>query len=112
MAIIHSAIYLTSYYISKVVHNQKKQLSLLLFVRPEGFEPSTLGAEIRYSIQLNYGRNFHFPHKLATLKQGAMVKWSANLGKKTKLSKKLSDFKILPGLPVSPHPLATQLTAP
>ena len=26
-------------------------------VRPEGFEPSTLGAEIRYSIQLNYGRN-------------------------------------------------------
>ncbi len=25
-------------------------------VRPEGFEPSTLGAEIRYSIQLNYGR--------------------------------------------------------
>lgn len=25
------------------------------FVHPEGFEPSTLGAEIRYSIQLNYG---------------------------------------------------------
>lgn len=25
-------------------------------VRPEGFEPSTTGAEIRYSIQLNYGR--------------------------------------------------------
>lgn len=23
-------------------------------VHPEGFEPSTLGAEIRYSIQLNY----------------------------------------------------------
>ena len=26
------------------------------FARPEGFEPSTPGAEIRYSIQLNYGR--------------------------------------------------------
>lgn len=25
-------------------------------VRSEGFEPSTLGAEIRYSIQLNYER--------------------------------------------------------
>ena len=25
-------------------------------VRAEGFEPSTLGAEIRYSIQLNYAR--------------------------------------------------------
>lgn len=30
------------------------------FVRPEGFEPSTPGAEIRYSIQLNYGRLFTF----------------------------------------------------
>jgi hypothetical protein len=27
-------------------------------VRAEGFEPSTLGAEIRYSIQLNYARLF------------------------------------------------------
>ena len=25
-------------------------------IRPEGFEPSTLGSEDRYSIQLNYGR--------------------------------------------------------
>lgn len=28
---------------------------LFTMVTPEGFEPSTLGAEIRYSIQLNYG---------------------------------------------------------
>lgn len=36
-----------------------------LDVRPEGFEPSTPGAEIRYSIQLNYGRiNEYFLPKI------------------------------------------------
>lgn len=30
-------------------------LYILYFVTPEGFEPPTNGAEIRYSIQLNYG---------------------------------------------------------
>lgn len=54
----------------KMGSKPKNQLQSRL-VRPEGFEPSTLGAEIRYSIQLNYGR-----------------KWSANLNKKDNLSKK------------------------
>lgn len=38
---------------------KKPRLSSELFVRSEGFEPSTLGAEIRYSIQLNYERKMN-----------------------------------------------------
>ena len=44
----------------KVSVEQKKPFALakgFKIVRAEGFEPSTLGAEIRYSIQLNYARN-------------------------------------------------------
>jgi len=37
---------------------KKPWISSRAYVRAEGFEPSTLGAEIRYSIQLNYARLF------------------------------------------------------
>ncbi len=43
------------------MHNPKKLTyvgKLLLLVTPEGFKPPTLGAEIRYSIQLSYGAKF------------------------------------------------------
>lgn len=37
---------------------KKTSTKLLTFVTSKGFEPPTLGAEIRYSIQLNYEAGF------------------------------------------------------
>lgn len=45
--------YYTNYKIKKGKSTLKNAFSLQ--VTPEGFEPPTDGAEIRYSIQLNYG---------------------------------------------------------
>ena len=39
----------------KKSNQHKIRWLLFIYVTPEGFEPSTLRAEIWYSIQLNYG---------------------------------------------------------
>ena len=41
---------------NKLLKQKNKQINLLIFlVTPTGFKPVTAGAEIQYSIQLNYG---------------------------------------------------------
>ncbi|GEM_PF-3062408 len=41
--------------LTTITHKKEKHFINASLVTPEGFEPPTVGAEIQYSIQLNYG---------------------------------------------------------
>jgi hypothetical protein len=52
---------------------RKPKTPLILLARPEGFEPPTLGSEVRCSVQLSYGRHLVWPSSTLML-DGARVR--------------------------------------